>query len=373
MKFKKNQLKIETERFNEILNGDNNDIFLQKYFLDKTGYIPSTKDCILPTPLTSIFRFVKQVFKEDKFDYFFETVNFENGASKIAMKVNEEVYMLLEFYKDVNLAFYVCFYHSGNFEAQVETILNKINNLTNLQLKKQLKHLSINNLKELPYYYTFFFSQESIYIDKVNMKNNKVDYDYVPLYFGDTFLKDSQKIVENFIKNPNGIILFNGESGTGKTTALRYIIKTSYRELSYIYLTHSMFVSLNHPDTLSKLREFYQKTQKNIVFVLEDCLEYLDEDLTNNKYVTIFNNLTDGLLNDMLPCSFILTNNRVSDGSINIEKSLKARIVYEREFKDIPVDTFLDLESLDVKGISREIKNPEKIKLSDIYKKSLEM
>lgn len=365
MNFKNNQIKIDT---NTQLS-DDTELFLQSYILQNTGFVASSKDTINATSIVSFFKILKSVVGQQSFDYFYENYVYETDMSEIVLKINSEIYLILEYNKSMNIILRSIFYYIGNNEHIIDKIFKKMDNLTSLNLKKYKNMVS--QFKETPYYFTFFYTQDGIYIDKVALKSDKVDYNHIDLYFDTDFQGYSKRVVETFLKRPNGIVFFNGETGTGKTTAIRYIINSSYRELSYIFLTHNMFVSLNYPDTLTKLREFYNLTKRNIVFVFEDCTDYIMEsENTNSTYSTIFNNLTEGLLNDMIPCSFLLTTNRHADGSWAIDKSIESRIVSTKEFKSVHINNFLDMVNLNLDGISRDIKNPEKIKLSEIYKKS---
>lgn len=101
-----------------------------------------------------------------------------------------------------------------------------------------------------------------------------------------------------------GIILLNGEPGTGKTTFIRNLIHT-YKDKRFLYLPPNMGNALSDPKFISMLN--YSKDK---IFIIEDGENILSKRTSgSNQAVSNILNLSDGILGDIFNITFIITIN----------------------------------------------------------------
>ncbi len=153
------------------------------------------------------------------------------------------------------------------------------------------------------------------------------------LHYNDDFTA-FDKSVNTFLsdKNKTGLILMHGESGTGKTTYIRHLIKTSKKK--FIFLPLFMASSISNPEFLPFLTE-----QKNSVIIIEDSEKLIKSRESGEADTSIATllNMSDGLLSDALGIKLICTFNTNLD---NIDKALlrKGRLVNRYEFKKLTIE-----------------------------------
>lgn len=110
--------------------------------------------------------------------------------------------------------------------------------------------------------------------------------------------------IMNFMKNDNpGIIMLNGEPGTGKSSLIKYLISE---------IPDKKFVIIQ-PETLAKSNsdqfiEYFTDRSKGTVFILEDCEKILMRRDKGTDLHTVLN-LSDGILGDSLSVKFLCTFN----------------------------------------------------------------
>jgi hypothetical protein len=129
-------------------------------------------------------------------------------------------------------------------------------------------------------------------------------------------------------KNKNGLILFHGIPGTGKSTYIRYLIHCQCKRV--IFMPTGIARNLESPELISLLIE-----NPNSVLVIEDAEDLLTSRETNlNSGISMLLNLTDGLLGESLGIQVICTFNTKIE---NIDKALlrKGRLIAMYDFKPL--------------------------------------
>ena len=168
----------------------------------------------------------------------------------------------------------------------------------------------------------FFLSEFKIKKHEINITEN----------YNDELVELNPHILE-FLnsKDNNGIILFHGLPGGGKTSYIRSLISTSSSR--FIYVPNNLFCHISDPEFIDCI-----STYPNSVVILEDCEELLKPREHNQTGTGISNllNLGDGLLGDALKLKIICTFN--SDLN-KIDEALlrKGRLIYRYEFGPLEV------------------------------------
>jgi hypothetical protein len=137
-------------------------------------------------------------------------------------------------------------------------------------------------------------------------------------------------------KNKNGLILFHGIPGTGKSTYIRYLIHCQSKRV--IFMPTGIARNLESPELISLLIE-----NPNSVLVIEDAEDLLTSRETNlNSGISMLLNLTDGLLGESLGIQVICTFNTKIE---NIDKALlrKGRLMAMYDFKPLAAQKANDL------------------------------
>lgn len=145
--------------------------------------------------------------------------------------------------------------------------------------------------------------------------------------YGEGFKAKHEKIIEKLSSKTNGLYIFNGDPGTGKSTYIKFLASV-LPEKKFVYIPEFMMGMLNQPDVIRLLLD-----NKNVIMVIEDAEKLIrkrDADDGGSVISTLLN-FTDGILSDIMGIPIILTYNTHSD---NIDQALlrKGRLQYKHEF-----------------------------------------
>ena len=189
---------------------------------------------------------------------------------------------------------------------------------------------------------------------ELNIKKPKIDFnihynaDFFPIH--KTMVKQLNK------KDTNGLYLFHGHPGTGKSTYIKYLIHQLKKKV--IFVSPKMAGELDNLSMTPFLLE-----NRNTVLVIEDAEELItSREEVRNSSLSMLLNLTDGLLGESLGIQIIATFN--TDVK-NIDKALlrKGRLSTIYEFKLLALDrTNVLLNKL---GHSLEVEHP--LSVADIF------
>jgi len=178
------------------------------------------------------------------------------------------------------------------------------------------------------------------------------------LNYGTTFIKKHKTIINKLnTQNNSGLVLLNGQPGTGKTTYIKYL--TTLLNKKIIFVPPSMAEGITAPTFLPFLME-----HKNSILVIEDAEKVIGsrESSDTNNGVSNILNMTDGILGDCLNIQIIATLNTHRE-RIDTALLRKGRLIAEHEFGELPVEC---VEKL-FKHLGIKDKAEKPMTLTDIY------
>lgn len=116
----------------------------------------------------------------------------------------------------------------------------------------------------------------------------------------------NKKIVDELYKDRPGILIFHGEPGCGKSSYIKYLIKTC-KDRKFIIISQDLFAC----DINSFRQLLLDVVGTNSVFIIEDCENLVKSREANgsNMVISDFLNITDGIYGDLFKIKFILTFN----------------------------------------------------------------
>jgi len=157
----------------------------------------------------------------------------------------------------------------------------------------------------------------------IKLPQKKIDLE---LNYGSDAKAKFDKVVKGISKNKNGLILFSGDPGTGKSTFIKYLTTKTTRKV--IYLSSGSAEQLTNPDFMS-----FIMGHRNCILLLEDAEKVLrSRNTQDNDAISNILNITDGILGDCLNILVIATFNTDRE---NIDSALvrKGRLLVEHHFE----------------------------------------
>ena len=187
---------------------------------------------------------------------------------------------------------------------------------------------------------------------KVKKPNLNID-----LHYNDDFKAVSANIITNIKKSKTqGLYLFHGQPGTGKSTYIKHLIHQQTKKV--IFMPPNMAGNLDSME----LTEFLIDNP-NCVLVIEDAEDLIVSRENNyNSRLSFLLNITDGILSDSLNIQIIATFNTDLK---NIDKALlrKGRLTSIYEFKDLETNKTNDL----LKTLKSDYVSEKAMSLADIF------
>ena len=230
---------------------------------------------------------------------------------------------------------------SNNFDykALVQSVLEWIP-----QQKKQSKTASIDLVAFDNHYYTI----------SSKIKRTDVDFD---THYNDDFKEAYKKTLSFLNEQESGLIVWHGEKGSGKTTAIRHLL--THTDKNYLLVTNSIAAHMAEPEFVAFMME-----NKDSIFILEDCEQILMNREENRFGGAISNilNMSDGLMSDIFNIKFICTFNTDIE---NIDEALlrPGRCFVNYEFKQLNKDKAQKL----LESLGKSIDKPKDMTLAEIY------
>ena len=178
------------------------------------------------------------------------------------------------------------------------------------------------------------------------IKNQYGDYVFEPISvnlpknldletnYGKKFLSVDSKIKERLEEKPNGLYMFHGPPGTGKTTYIKYLASCVSRDFIYIPTTMIEHFT-SDPNCLHTLIQ-----KPNSVIILEDAEKAILKrmgDGMDSSAVSSLLNLSDGILSDIVKTSVIVTYNCPKQ-DVDDALKRKGRLQVEYEFGALSVE-----------------------------------
>lgn len=208
------------------------------------------------------------------------------------------------------------------------------------------------------------------------IKNQYGEYNFEPisinlpenldleLNYGKNFLEIDKKIKERLMEKANGLFMFHGLPGTGKTTYIKYLASQIKRDFIYIPTTMIEHFT-SDPNCLHTLIQ-----KPNSIIILEDAekaiLKRLGDGMDSSAVSSLLN-LSDGILNDILKTSVIVTYNCPKQ-DVDDALKRKGRLQMDYEFTALSIDDAKKLAKklkYSKKMIEEKITNP--MTLNEIY------
>jgi SpoVK/Ycf46/Vps4 family AAA+-type ATPase len=173
--------------------------------------------------------------------------------------------------------------------------------------------------------------------------------------YNEDLVENHPKIIEQLNSTKNGVHLFYGVPGTGKTSYISTL--TNLVEKNLIYVPISIAAQLDSPQFL---KLFMNNT--NSIFVIEDAEKIItSREKNGNSPIAALLNLSDGLLGQSLKCQFICTFNTNLE-NVDIALLRKGRLLSSYEFRPLEKEKATKL----AKKLGKEYKEGETT-LGDIY------
>jgi len=183
----------------------------------------------------------------------------------------------------------------------------------------------------------------------------------IELNYGKEAADKYKKVSEYLGNNKNGLILFSGAPGTGKSTFIKYLSRETTRKI--IYISSTAAEQLTSPDFLS-----FIMGQRNCILLLEDAEKALrSRETQDNEAISNILNVTDGILGDCLNILVIATFNTDRE---KIDSALlrKGRLILEHHFEPLSIENSNKL--LKKLGVKKTTSVP--MTLAEIYNNSEE-
>jgi SpoVK/Ycf46/Vps4 family AAA+-type ATPase len=197
-----------------------------------------------------------------------------------------------------------------------------------------------------------------MYISKLTL-NYKQEFSFD--HYNEDFPEFENHITTQLSEKTPGLYLLHGDPGTGKSSAIRHLVKSVNR--NFIFIPPQMISHLSSPE----FADIITDTHKGSVLILEDAEKALmkresEDGFSNSTLVSSILNLTDGLYADLAQLAIIATYN--CDRNL-IDPALlrKGRLKSEYRFNKLNVKKAKTLaEKLD-----KNIDVTEDMSLADIF------
>jgi len=182
----------------------------------------------------------------------------------------------------------------------------------------------------------------------------------IGLNYGESFVEKNKFIIKSLKdENKSGLIMLDGQPGTGKSTYIKYL--TNKVDKKFIFFPSNMAEELMTPGFID-----FMLNQKGSILVIEDAEKIIRsrEGSNNSNAISNLLNVSDGILGDLLKIKIIATHNTKRE---KIDQALlrKGRLMAEHEFDKLPVESVRKL--MDKLKIKYEENQLEPMTLSDIY------
>lgn len=367
----KNKVQIHDEKTENLYSSQSNgiDYNINKYIFQTTKYAPS------------IF-YVDEKFDESLLDFLLEkaTLIKSNTTGKLSFILkNSKHYRGASFwfaYKDIFLKLAVAgedsdsesFFGMETSDSEKKYNQNKIKryDLT-IAAPSYVKDYHLKDFEK------FITKDEGCKIH-IFIKNQYGDYNFEPLKvrtpeidislnYGKKFIDVDKKIQERLLINNNGLFMFHGKPGTGKTTYIKYLASKINKD--FIFIPTTMVETFtSDPNCLQYLIQ-----KPNSILILEDAEKAVLKrygDNLDSSHVSALLNLSDGILSDMLKLSVILTYN-CAKSEIDSALKRKGRLQADYEFNLLEIEDAINLAKhlKKPKNLIETIKEP--MSLADIY------
>lgn len=185
------------------------------------------------------------------------------------------------------------------------------------------------------------------------------------LYYGKNFEKKHEQFLSVLNdKEKSGLFILHGDTGTGKTNYIRYLIASGDPDISFIFYPISLLRNIAGPELISFLADY-----KDSILVIEESEETVqtrDKFDTDKSSIANLLNVSDGLLSDVLNLKIICTFNT---DIRNLDKALlrEGRLLGIHKFEKLSVEQANNIAAYN--KLDKEFEKPAT--LAQIFNKPL--
>lgn len=150
------------------------------------------------------------------------------------------------------------------------------------------------------------------------------------VFYGKGF-NETNNLIKKKLRTENGLFIFHGEPGTGKTTYIKHLAHKINRK--FVFVPNSMIDSLINPSLISMLL-----SHQNLVLILEDAEKVVtSREKEDNFFAATLLNLTDGIIGTACDIAILVTFNT---GLAELDKALlrKGRLRYKHHFDNLDIE-----------------------------------
>jgi len=204
------------------------------------------------------------------------------------------------------------------------------------RLAALVKEFAVGKGIETPKFYLVMRDQATGYLDTATVRltdEQYMDEAEMNLHYGEDFPAWHRHLVNSLSSHSQGITIFRGKPGTGKTTYLRKLMVALHKSHFFLYMPMKLGWMLSAPETIRFWIEQKQHNPKRkLVVILEDAEHFLMERGADNaSSASDLLNASDGLLGNFLQLHLICTVNCEMD---RLDKAVTrpGRMTAYREF-----------------------------------------
>ncbi len=303
---------------------------------------------VFGNPIVSAYKFEKKACKKQKeFLKFllekFELISFKDDNFLLESKTfKDTANRLLIFYSDWN--FEILFDAGSKISVDTATGLKD-------SLIKQRFLVDENPTKSDSKVCILVKGEYGLSLRETKIKKVNLD---INLNYNDSLVGKHNSITEFLKSDKQGLLLFRGEAGCGKTFYVRYLVSKLCKDVNFVYIPNNLLGELSGPEFLSFLTS---EKKENQIFIIEDAENVLKSrevsDFSSNSVANLLN-ISDGILGDILQLKFILTFNAPIH-SIDTALLRKGRLFLDYEFDRLELNKTNNLlKSLDKNFVSNE-------------------
>jgi hypothetical protein len=243
------------------------------------------------------------------------------------------------------------FYYPVEFSDKGKAICTKYNEL---KFDRDPKSVPTDNA-----IYTLGQNNNGLMLNKHFLDTSKYKGDIIESNYNDNFAVAYDKIIQFLKSDDNGLLLFTGEPGTGKSSLLMHLT-TVCKDLNtrFVFIPAAFASILSDPTFLP----FAIASLNNSVLILEDAEEVLkDRGAGGSGAISNILNVTDGILGKIVKVKIIATVNKthVIDLAIVRKGRLKLQYAFEKLTAEKANKLYIKL------GKEKETKVP--MTLAEIY------
>ncbi len=246
--------------------------------------------------------------------------------------------------------------------------INQQNRSITDTINRCIENSTVEVKEEIPQIYMVQVTPNNAFTLQSHQAKDDFEIEDLDIQYGYGFEKFHDELMNRFNNENQGLVLFHGMPGTGKTYYIRHLLREmALGNKIVIYMPPNMVDYLVDPSFMTFLSQTvtaYSATGKFCVLLIEDAEPLLASRNTGGRIQGVTNllNMTDGLLNDMLKLQIICTFN-VDLKELDAALLRPGRLIARKEFKALgEIEANLLAQSL---GIKHHFTEPAT--LSEIY------